>query len=59
MATNRPAAAARPVNALTTCVVAAELEVVAGAEAEVLEEADEAALVPVLDAVLEALKVTP
>jgi hypothetical protein len=51
--------AAKPIKALTPCAVAAELPEGAGAEAEVLEEADEAALVPVLDAVLEALKVTP
>jgi len=55
--------AARPMKALTPCEVAAALEVAAGAEAEALEEADEVgvvpALVPVLEAVLEALKVTP
>ena len=39
--------AARPMKALTPCVVAAELEVVAGAEAEVLDEAEEVGVVPV------------
>jgi len=58
--------------ALTPCAVAAALEVVAGAEAEVLEDSDEdvvsvveaAALVleaeaPVPEAVAELVKVTP
>ena len=56
--------AAMPMKALMLCAVAAALEVVAaGAEAEALEDADEVGvvplLVPVLEAVLEALKVTP
>ena len=49
--------AAKPIKALTPCAVAAELEVVAEAEAEVLEEADEVGEVPVLEAVV--LEVAP
>jgi len=45
--------AARPIKALAPCAVAAELEVVAGAE--VLEEADEVGEVPVLEAVAPVL----
>jgi len=53
--------AARPIKALTPFAVAAALEVVAGAEPEALEDADEVGVVPVLVPVLEAeeLKVTP
>ena len=54
--------AARPMKALTPFAEAAALEVVAGAEAEALEEAaDEVGEVPLLVAVavLESLKVTP
>jgi hypothetical protein len=52
--------AARPMKALTPCAEAAALEVVAGDEAEALEEAaDEVGVVPLLVAVLESLKATP
>jgi ribonuclease E len=51
--------AAKPIKALTPCAVAAELPEGAGAEAEVLEEADEAALVPVLEAVAPVLEAAP
>lgn len=54
MMVTRPKAA-RPMRALTPCTEAAALEVLAGAEAEALEDPAEAELA----AVLEALKVTP